>query len=163
MVVAPAAAARQWTDRLGTMVPLAGVFGAAAGVGGAVASSSVERLPTGPTIVIVLTGLVVVSILFAPLRGVVWEWAGQQRRRRLVLADATLRDLRELAAQHEDPEHGHAVGVLQAMRGGKGSARRSLEALGARGLARRTPDGWTITPAGAREAERGVEPEEEEE
>ena len=162
MVVAPAAAARQWTDRLGVMVPLAGVLGAAAGVGGAIASSSVERLPTGPTIVVFLSVLVAVSVAFAPRRGVVWDWARQRRNRRRIQTDATLRDLHALAAHHEDPEHGHPVGVLQAMRGGEGSASRSLEALGAQGLARRVEGGgWTITPAGVRESERRASEEDE--
>jgi manganese/zinc/iron transport system permease protein len=39
MVVAPAAAARQWTDRLGVMVTVSGIFGALAGVSGALVSS----------------------------------------------------------------------------------------------------------------------------
>jgi manganese/zinc/iron transport system permease protein len=47
MVVAPAAAARQWTDRLGMMVVLAGAFGAMAGVSGAIISSTADRVPTG--------------------------------------------------------------------------------------------------------------------
>ena len=34
MIVAPASPARQWTDRLGRMVVLAGIFGAVAGVAG---------------------------------------------------------------------------------------------------------------------------------
>ena len=46
MVVAPAAAARQWTDRLAVMVLLAGwLRGAWPGVSGAVAQSSAERMP----------------------------------------------------------------------------------------------------------------------
>ena len=52
MIVAPAAAARQWTDRLGVMVAIAAFFGALAGVGGALVSSLTARLPTGPTIVL---------------------------------------------------------------------------------------------------------------
>ncbi len=66
MVVAPAAAARQWTDRLGTMVLIAGAFGALAGVSGAVISSTVSRVPTGPTIVLCLTAIVIVSLTLAP-------------------------------------------------------------------------------------------------
>lgn len=73
MLVAPAVAARQWTDRLGTMTLLAGLFGAAAGVVGAVLSAEASRLPTGPTIVLCATALVVVSLLFAPRRGLVWR------------------------------------------------------------------------------------------
>lgn len=72
MVVAPAAAARQWTDRLGTMIGLSALFGALAGVSGAAISSLVPRLPTGPTIVLCISAVVVVSLLFAPNRGLVW-------------------------------------------------------------------------------------------
>ena len=36
MIVAPAAAARQWTDRLGVMVTLSAAFGALAGVVGTI-------------------------------------------------------------------------------------------------------------------------------
>ncbi|MBA2352620.1 MAG: metal ABC transporter permease [Burkholderiales bacterium] len=73
MVVAPAVAARQWTDQLGAMVALAGMFGLLAGASGAIVSSAVERLPTGPTIVVCLSLAVLVSLLFAPKRGVVWR------------------------------------------------------------------------------------------
>ncbi len=74
MLVAPAAAARQWTDRLGVMVALSGIFGAAAGVVGALLSSTAERLPTGPMIVVCISILAFVSLLLAPRRGVVWAW-----------------------------------------------------------------------------------------
>jgi manganese/zinc/iron transport system permease protein len=73
MLVAPAAAARQWTNRLGVMVLLAALFGAFAGVTGAVISSTARGLSTGPTIVLCVSVIVVVSLLFAPGRGVVWR------------------------------------------------------------------------------------------
>jgi manganese/zinc/iron transport system permease protein len=73
MLVAPAVAARQWTDRLGVMTLLAGLFGAAAGVVGAVLSAEASRLPTGPTIVLCATAIVLVSLLVAPRRGLVWR------------------------------------------------------------------------------------------
>jgi manganese/zinc/iron transport system permease protein len=153
MVVAPAAAARQWTDRLGTMVAVAGGFGALAGVSGAVASSLAERVPTGPSIVLALTVLVIVSITLAPNRGVVWAWARDRRSRRALRTGAVLADLRALAGQHDSLEHGHSPRVLEAMRG-TGVA-RTLEALAARGWARRTgSDEWALTPAGLAEAER---------
>lgn len=80
LIVAPAAAARQWTDRLGVMVVLSGVFGALAGVVGALISSTAARLPTGPTIVLCISALVFVSLFLAPHRGLVWAWARQRRR-----------------------------------------------------------------------------------
>jgi manganese/zinc/iron transport system permease protein len=152
MVVAPAAAARQWTDRMGTMVVLAGGFGALAGVGGAVISSLAEHVPTGPTIVLCLTAIVLVSLAFAPNRGLVWEAVRQGRNRRRLHMHAVLRDLGELAGQHGGAEHVHAGAVLEAMHPG---ARHELAALAERGWARRTgADGWSITPSGRMEMER---------
>lgn len=60
MVVAPAAAARQWTDRLGVMVGLSALLGALAGVSGAVLSSTTARLPTGPTVVLCISAIVLI-------------------------------------------------------------------------------------------------------
>lgn len=88
MVVAPAAAARQWTDRMATMLLLAALFGALAGLGGAVLSATVPRLPTGPTIVLCLTALVVASLLLAPRRGVLWGALRQRRSHRRLRAGA---------------------------------------------------------------------------
>lgn len=84
--VFPAAAARQWTRSLATMMPLAALFGAAAGVLGTWASVSFGDLPTGPVIVLTLTAIVAISLVFAPRRGVI---ARGLRRRRSTAAAGT--------------------------------------------------------------------------
>jgi len=68
LLVAPAAAARQWTKRLSHMVILAACFGACAGVTGSLISSCVTHLPTGPTIVVVVSVIVLISLVFGPRR-----------------------------------------------------------------------------------------------
>lgn len=151
MVVAPAAAARQWTDRMGGMVLLAGGFGALSGVSGAVISSLGAHVPTGPTIVLSLTALVAVSMTFAPNRGLAWQALQQRRNRRTLHMHAVLGDLHELAVQHPGAEHGHAVAVLEAVHPG---ARHELIELESRGWARRQGEGWAITPQGRDEALR---------
>ena len=151
MVVAPASAARQWTDRMGGMVALAGGFGALAGVSGAVVSSLGQHVPTGPTIVLSLTLIVVVSLMLAPNRGLAWAWARDRRNRRQLHMHSVLADLYALARQHPGREHAHATAALEAVHPG---ARHELEALAERGWARRAGDAWSITPAGADEAER---------
>ncbi len=88
MLVAPAAAARQWTDKLGRMVLLSGGFGALVGVLGAVTSAQVGRLPTGPTIVLYVSGIVVVSLLAAPDRGIVAQLRRRRRQRVQFAAEA---------------------------------------------------------------------------
>jgi manganese/zinc/iron transport system permease protein len=73
MLIAPAAAARQWTDSLATMVILSAFFGAISGITGSILSSLVARLPTGPMIVLIMSCFVLISILVAPQRGILWE------------------------------------------------------------------------------------------
>ncbi|MGZ8450139.1 MAG: metal ABC transporter permease [Candidatus Deferrimicrobiaceae bacterium] len=153
MVVAPAAAARQWTDRLGVMVTISAFFGALAGVGGALVSSLTARLPAGPTIVLCLTAIVIVSLLAAPNRGVVWKWARERVNRNLLQTEAVLADLYVLAMRHEDLGHGHPISVLRTMSAGHGGVDRSLEVLRERGLVRVAADGtWSLTPLGLSEA-----------
>lgn len=82
MLIGPAAAARQWTNRLGIMLFLAAFFGAAAGVAGSMISVSASRIPTGPMVVLCMTAIVVVSLLFAPARGIIWEQLRLRRARR---------------------------------------------------------------------------------
>lgn len=81
MIVAPAAAARQWTDRLGVMVLLSGLFGALAGVLGAVISSLASGLSTGPVIVLCISAVALFSLLFGRSRGLVWAAVRRQRNR----------------------------------------------------------------------------------
>ena len=152
MVVAPAAAARQWTHSLGRMVVLSAVFGAVAGLVGALASSSAPGVATGPAVVLAITAIVIVSLLFAPARGVTWRALERRRRRSEIREDAVLLDLYALAAQHGMKEHAHPADVLVAMRPGVGVA-RSLEALAAEGYARRGgDDGWVLTSSGRQHA-----------
>ena len=82
MLVAPAVAARQWTDKLSVMMLLAAGFGALAGVGGTIISSSASRIPTGPTIVLCATVVVGLSIVLAPNRGLLWNRLRYQRNKR---------------------------------------------------------------------------------
>ena len=155
MLIAPAAAARQWTDRFGAVVGLAAVFGAASGVAGALASATTARVPTGPAVVLCAGVLVLVSVLFAPRRGLVAA-ALRARRSRFALRPAgVLEDLYTLALGHADVRHGHTAAVLRTMTTRPESVGPSLRALTARGLVEPAgDDAWALTPAGVREAER---------
>jgi manganese/zinc/iron transport system permease protein len=161
MVVAPAAAARQWTDSLRTMVVLSAMFGALAGVTGAVASAVVRNLPTGPSVVLAATAVVALSLALAPHRGLVWSGVRQRRNRRRIRTDAVLHDLLLLADQHRGSMHGHAAEVLEAMGIGRGGVRATLAVLQDRQLVQQLDDGtWALTEAGRRAAtasRRGME------
>lgn len=74
LLIAPCAAARQWSNRLGGVVLIAGLFGALAGFGGTIGGHLAGRgVPTGPTIVLTATAIVAVSLFFGTARGLVWS------------------------------------------------------------------------------------------
>jgi len=150
LVVAPAAAARQWTDRLSVMMVVASFFGAIAGVAGAFISSLGTGLSTGPVVVLAISVIVLLSLLFGAGRGLVWTWLQQQRNRRRLRTDAVLAWLYDLGVvQHADPRYAHNVEVLRAMSRYQGGVRNSLRALEVDGLVHRTsPDEWALTDKG---------------
>lgn len=155
MIVAPAAAARQWTDRLGVMVALSAFFGGLAGVTGAVISSTGRGFATGPTIVLAVSAIVLFSFLLAPTRGLVWQAFRRQRNRQRLNVRAILSDLYVLASRHEKPDHAHDIAVLRAMNAGRGGVARTLAALAEQGLVEEKEAGqWALTEAGWQEARR---------
>ena len=85
MLIGPAAAARQWTNRLSIMLALSAFFGAAAGVSGAMISVTASRIPTGPMVILCMTAIVIISLLFAPERGIVWDAVRRRSSRRRML------------------------------------------------------------------------------
>ena len=71
MLVAPAVAARQWTDTLGKMTILSSAFGMLAGLLGTATSSLIAKTPTGPMVILYMSAIVIFSILAAPRRGMI--------------------------------------------------------------------------------------------
>lgn len=70
LLIIPPVTARFWTDRSDRVVLLAGVAGGLAGYLGAALSASAPNLPTGPIIVLVSFAFFALSLLLAPVRGV---------------------------------------------------------------------------------------------
>lgn len=155
MLVAPAAAARQWTSRLGPLMVIAGLIGGASGVTGAVLSSVVPRLPTGPTVVLVLTTIVVTSLLVAPARGLIWQRLQLRRHRQRLPIRTVLLQLAALARHHDDSAHGHPLSSLGGFSGSRRELEISLYALQELGLVRPAgPRLWAPTQAGLEAAQR---------
>jgi manganese/zinc/iron transport system permease protein len=158
MVVAPAAAARQWTDRLGVMVILSALYGAIAGVTGAVISSVTDRLPTGPTIVLCISAIVLLSISFAPNRGLVYNYLRRLRQRRELAVDAVLLDLLELATQHRSTGYPHSPETLRSMSDRPERIDPTLRELRKRGLADSTDENmWFLTHEGHTRAQEQLQ------
>lgn len=68
LLIAPAAAARQVSSSVRGMFVVAMLFGALSGLSGSLISSHIEHLPTGPTIVVCMSLIVIVTFLLTPQR-----------------------------------------------------------------------------------------------
>lgn len=68
LLIAPAVAARQWTQRMPRMALCASFFGALASSIGTFISCYVHHLPTGPVIVITITAIACASFCLTPSR-----------------------------------------------------------------------------------------------
>lgn len=160
MVIAPPVAARQWVGRLGHMVLLSAGFGIASGMVGALISASARNLSTGPLIVLVASFIVLVSLLIAPGRGILWEQVKRWRDSRQLRGQQLLETFYALAAHHRDPAYPAEVGMFDAYHG-RGT-RGALKRLQRRGLIapveHMPQEGphWELTQSGRAAAERSI-------
>ncbi|MDU8884567.1 metal ABC transporter permease [Yeosuana sp. MJ-SS3] len=127
MLLAPAAAARQWTNSLATMVFLAAVFGAFSGVFGTAISASQNNLSTGPVIVLVAAVFVLFSFVFSPSRGLLFKQIRFIKNRRDLKLHKTLAFMHEIAKTHENISHPHTVKILNNFQGFTKGTLKKLE------------------------------------
>jgi manganese/zinc/iron transport system permease protein len=91
LLITPAVSARYWTEKLGVMVCLAGLFGAVSGFLGTLISTQGTYLPTGPLCVLCATVLFGISIVFAPRRGLLSKLFVRLSVKRSVLGESPIR------------------------------------------------------------------------
>lgn len=73
LLITPAATAYLLTKRMSTMVVLSSVLGGTSAIIGLILSFNFN-LSSGPTIVLVATALFLLAFIFAPKKGVLWQW-----------------------------------------------------------------------------------------
>ena len=97
MLITPAIAARYWTERLGVLAILAGIFGGISGVTGTLFSTMENGLSTGPLIVLSATGMFLISLLLGSRRGLVAlafkRYKGQRKANLRTLLEAMARGI----------------------------------------------------------------------
>lgn len=157
MLITPAAAARQWTDRMWLMALLASAFGAISGLLGAWVSFLAPRFPTGPWIVVVISLIFGVSVLFAPERGVISRLIDFVRRRRKMTRDHLLKALFKAGAESDNwqavytrPQMVERFGFISK------ELRPALATLTRGGLVERANGGFRLTNDGREAGARVV-------
>ncbi|HWT95439.1 MAG TPA: iron chelate uptake ABC transporter family permease subunit, partial [Solirubrobacteraceae bacterium] len=151
LIVVPGVAARQFADRLSLMLPLAGAIGAGVGVTGGLISTG-AAVPTGPVVVLVGVSVVIVSVLVAPERGVLWRARKLTDARRRRTLEALLLDLARM------PE-AQTVALLAAQTGREErDVARAVRELAGRGdVATAADDRLTLTAHGRDAAASALE------
>ena len=149
LLIDPAAAARQWTNRMEFMIPIAACLGALSSAAGAVISAMGPHIPTGPVIVLFLSGATILSLFFGIKRGMAWRWYKSHRSQANVQVEGVLGTLQALWEQHGRKHYGHSLEVIQLARIGQGNVRPALERLQSIGLVQAESDGtWSLTEKG---------------
>jgi manganese/zinc/iron transport system permease protein len=97
MLITPAAAARFWSHRLSRMLMLSALFAAFSGIAGAYVSYAVPAMPTGPWIVMFLSLIALVSIFFAPKRGILTRMVARTRIQNQLLEENLLKTFYKLS------------------------------------------------------------------
>lgn len=152
MIVAPAAAARQWSHQLGAMVVIAAGIGVASGITGATISTLSRGLATGPLIILTASAFVIVSLTFAPQRGLLWGIVKHYRQKWVLHKQQILYTLykcqiTDTPAQMHAPIKGYFWPNIVLL----GLYREGFLVRKERGVAY---SGWSLTQAGTAEARR---------
>lgn len=156
LLVTPAAAARYWTDRLHKMILLSALFGALSGMLGAYVSYLSPRMPTGPWMVVAVSSLFVVSLLFAPDKGVISRALRSWRKIRRTAEENILRTLYLLGERDSKWNVHYPAGEILKYRSMSAQAlARTMERLAAHRYVEETPDGlFGLTPSGEERGRR---------
>ncbi len=146
MLIAPGIAARQWTNKLDQMIILSAVFGSFAGGTGAIISAVDTDIPTGPLIIVMAFSLVIISLAFAPVRGVVWMWLRRLRDRNRFAAQTVLRNLYRYAVGRGSPTEPVPEALISSVSGGL--TKLGLRQLAKRNLVKARGEAWQLTQTG---------------
>ncbi|MDN3508954.1 MAG: iron chelate uptake ABC transporter family permease subunit [Candidatus Neptunochlamydia sp.] len=157
MLIAPAAAARSFTDRLSYLLVLSGFFGLLSGFGGNYLSVKLSEqgliYPTGPMILLFAASIALLSLIFAPKRGAVCRLLRISCFRNRCQSENILKTLwKEGKEVSHDPE-----GVLKWNQMNKLRFKRILFSLKREGWIDTVSKGRILlTPDGIKRAERLV-------
>ncbi len=157
LLILPGAAARFWTERLGVLLVLAGIFGLVAGATGTLVSSMTHtvELPAGPTIVLVGTAIFTASMAFAPGRGVLAQFLRRRSMSKKNQRQHVLRAAYEVLEQGLPERRPFALEEIVARRGwSRADARRALASAESAGLVVGAPreHHWQLTERGFHQA-----------
>ncbi|TXC81316.1 metal ABC transporter permease [Metabacillus litoralis] len=97
MLITPAISARYWTDKLSHMIIISGLIGGLSGVAGTLLSTIMKGMATGPLIIIAATFMFLISLIFAPNRGLLAKALKQLSLRKKTSVDQVFLSIYDIA------------------------------------------------------------------
>lgn len=157
MLITPAAAARFWTNDVKKMTILAAILGAIAGLVGAYVSYVAPAMPTGPWIVLIISGIALVSFFFAPQKGVVSRLYEQRKMQHLMMDENLLKSLFHLGEKDDNLFKGRTMEEILSKRYfPKKRLKETLTRLKRQGFLNSENSSWSFTEIGKRKGQRVV-------
>jgi manganese/zinc/iron transport system permease protein len=148
MLITPAISARYWTDRLSHMIIISGVIGGISGVAGTLLSTITEGMATGPLIIVAATFMFLISLIFAPKRGLLAKALKQLSLRKKTAVEQILLSFYDVA------EGGKILGItedeiIQKRKVSSSLFQYAYDVLQKKEFIRKTNDGkWMFTDKG---------------
>jgi len=153
VLLTPMAAARYWSNQLSHILIIAALLGAFSAVMSTQISYLAPAMPTGPWMVVSLSLLFILSLLFAPQKGLIKQHLNYKRLRQKVAEENILRTLYKLHERHDFLLHHFTQADIQALRSMPSSCLQStLKKLCKKGWIESTTQGFTLTPTGIQKA-----------
>ena len=157
MLITPAAAARFWTNDVKKMTILAAILGAISGLVGAYVSYVAPSMPTGPWIVLIISGLALISFFFAPQKGVVSRMYVQRKMQHLMMDENLLKSLFHLGEKDKDLFKGRTPEeILKKRFFPKKKLIGTLSRLKRQGFLISSNGSWSFTEIGKQKGQRVV-------
>ncbi|MCX7834533.1 MAG: metal ABC transporter permease [bacterium] len=159
ILIIPSAAARFWTDRLSNLLGLASLFGMISGLTGTYISFMVKNMPSGPLIVLSAFGLFLVSILFAPKKGILAKVFRKAQNQKNMACEHLLRACWEINENQTNPiRQNIPFKNLQMQRTWqKGELSKAIKVANKKGLITLSKDGVQLTPKGVQLSKKVVQ------
>lgn len=158
MLITPPAAARFWTHNVFKLTLIAAIMGGLSGLAGAFVSYTAPTMPTGPWIVVVISGMAIVSFLFAPQRGIISRWRQKQHMIQNLMDENLLKEF-----YHLEEQNNFAVSqsysledILSERFFPKNQLYRSLRRLKHKDYLLQIEDQWSPTSEGRQKGKRLV-------
>lgn len=157
LLITPIAAARYWSGYLPRILILSAIIGGFSGFAGTYVSYIAPNMPTGPWVVMVLSVIALLSIIFAPKKGILARWYTQFKHRRLIQEENILKAFFQIAESNASFGEPKTISMIREKRYySEKLTIKIFKRLKRQGFLNRNKQGYYLSKYGQRKAARLV-------